>query len=115
MDEIAEAAADAALAAVQPAAGLSKVGDGAEFAVDGAAGVPAGVELVAGLLGRVLVLEAGVDVADEVVVGVVADDELLELAVPAQLAPQVLVEGVEVVRALLGGQARARVVRGVLV
>lgn len=115
VDEVAEAAADAALARVEAAAGLAEVGDGAELAVDGAAGVPAAVELVAGGLGRVLVLEAGVDVADEVVVGVVADDELLELAVAAELAPEVLVEGVEVVHALLRGKARFWVVRRVLV
>ena len=64
MYEIAEAAADAALAAVEPAAGLAEVGDGRELAVDGAGGVPAAVEGVAGLLGGILVLEAGVDVAD---------------------------------------------------
>lgn len=115
MDEVAEAAAHATLAAVQPTTGLAEVRDGAELAVDGAAGVPAGVEGVAGGLGRVLVLEARVDVADEVVVGVVAHDELLQLAVLAQLAPEVLVEGVEVVGALLGRQPRAGVVRRVLV
>lgn len=115
MDEVAEAAADAALAAVEAAAGLAEVGDGAQLAVDGPSGVPARVELVAGALGRVLVLEARVDVAHQVVVGVVADHELLELPVPAQLAPQVLVEGVEVVRALLRRQPRLRVVRRVLV
>ena len=64
MYEVAEAAADAPFAAVEPAAGLAEVGDGRELAVDGAGGVPAAVEGVAGLLGRVLVLEAGVDVAD---------------------------------------------------
>lgn len=115
VDEVAEAAADAALAAVEAAAGLAEVGDGAQLAVDGPSGVPARVELVAGALGRVLVLEARVDVAHQVVVGVVADHELLELPVPAQLAPQVLVEGVEVVRALLRRQPRLRVVRRVLV
>lgn len=66
VDEVAEAAADAALARVEAAAGLAEVGDGAELAVDGARGVPAAVELVAGGLGRLLVLEAGVDVADQV-------------------------------------------------
>ena len=64
MYEIAEAAPDAALAAVEPAAGFAEVGDGRELAVDGAGGVPAAVEGVAGLLGRILVLEARVDVAD---------------------------------------------------
>ena len=64
VDEVAEAAADAALAAVEPAAGFPEVGHGRELAVDGAGGVPAAVEGVAGLLGRVLVFEPGVDVAD---------------------------------------------------
>ena len=66
MDEVAEAAADAALAAVEPAAGFAEVGHGRELAVDGAGGVPAAVEGVAGFLGRVFVFEARVDVADEV-------------------------------------------------
>jgi len=41
--EVAEAATDAALAGVKTAAGFAEVGDGGELAVDGAAGVPAGV------------------------------------------------------------------------
>lgn len=115
MDEIAEPPPDTALARIEPAARLPEVRDRAQLAVDRPARVPAGVQLVAGGLRRVLVLEARVDVADEVVVRVVADDELLELAVAAQLAPEVLVEGVEVVHALLGRQPRLGVVRGVLV
>jgi len=115
MYEVAEPAPHAPFAGIEAAARLAEVGDGAELAVDGPARVPPGVERLAGLLGRVLVLEARVDVADEVVVGVVADDELLELAVLAELAPQVLVEGVKVVHALLGREARLGVVRGVLV
>lgn len=105
MDEVAEAAAHTALAAVEATARLTEVRDGAQLAVDGARGVPAAVEVVAGLLRRLLVLEAGVDVADQVVVVVVADDELLELAVLAALAPDVLVEGVEVVLQLAGVHA----------
>ena len=64
MDEIAEPAPHAPFAAVEAAAGFAEVGDGGEFAVDGAGGVPAAVEGVAGLLGRVFVFEARVDVAD---------------------------------------------------
>lgn len=97
VDEVAKPSSDASLAGVESTASLSKVGDGAEFAVDGARGVPPAVEGVAGGLGAVLVLEAGVDVADQVVVVVVAHDHLLDLAVLAHLAPQVLVEGVKVV------------------
>lgn len=66
MDEVAEAAADAALARVEAAAGLAEVCDGAELAVYGARGVPAVVERVGGDLGAVFVFESGVDVADEV-------------------------------------------------
>jgi hypothetical protein len=64
MDEIAEAAPHTAFAAVEPTACFSEVCDGGEFAVYGTGGVPAGVEGVAGLLGRVFVFEAGVNVAD---------------------------------------------------
>ncbi len=66
MDEIAEAAAHAAFAAVEAAARFAEIRHGGELAVDGAGGVPARVEGVAGLLGRVFVFEARVDVADEV-------------------------------------------------
>jgi len=62
--EVAKAAADAALAAIKATAGFAEVGDGRQFAVDGAARVPARVERVAGLLRVLLVLEAYVDVAD---------------------------------------------------
>lgn len=68
MNEIAEASPDTAFAAVQTTAGFSEIGDGGELAVDGARGVPAAVEGVAGLLGRVFVLEARVDVADEILI-----------------------------------------------
>ena len=63
MDEVAEPAPHATLAAVQAAARFPEVRHGAEFAVDRARGVPAGVERVAGFLGRVFVFEACVDVA----------------------------------------------------
>lgn len=66
MDEVAEAAADAALAAVQSAAGLAEVRYRRELAVDGPRGVPARVEGIAGFLGGIFVLEACVDVADEI-------------------------------------------------
>jgi hypothetical protein len=66
MYEVAEAAAHTALAAVETTAGFAEIGDGREFAVDGAAGVPAAVERVARFLGVFLVLEAHVDVADKI-------------------------------------------------
>lgn len=62
--EVAEATPHAAFAAVEPAASFPEVGDGGQLAVDGPRGVPAAVEGVAGLLGRVFVFEARVDVAD---------------------------------------------------
>lgn len=64
VDKVAEAAAHAALARIKAAAGFAKVGDGGELAVDGATRVPAGIQLVACLLGAVFVFETGVDVAD---------------------------------------------------
>jgi hypothetical protein len=66
MDEIAKAAADATLTAIEPTTGLAEIGDGREFAVDGAAGVPAAVEGVTGFLAVFFVLEAYVDVANEI-------------------------------------------------
>lgn len=66
MDEVAEAAADAAFAAIEATARFSEIGHGGELAVDGAAGVPARVEGVARFLRVFFVLEAHVDVADEI-------------------------------------------------
>jgi hypothetical protein len=66
MDKVAEAAAHAALARVEATTRLAEVGHWRQFAVDGAAGVPARVERVARFLRILLVLEAHVDVADEV-------------------------------------------------
>lgn len=66
MDEVAEAAAHAALAAVEAAAGFAEVRHRRQLAVDGPRRVPARVQRVAGFLRRVLVLEARVDVANEI-------------------------------------------------
>ena len=64
MYEITKAAAYTALAGIEPTAGLPEIRHGREFAVDGAGGVPARVEGVAGALRAVFVFEAGVDVSD---------------------------------------------------
>ena len=66
MNKVAKAAADTAFAAVKATAGFAEIGDGREFAVYGAAGVPARVEGVAGFLRVFFVLETDVDVADEI-------------------------------------------------
>lgn len=66
VDEVAEAAAHTALAAVQPAAGLAEIGDGRQLAVDGARGVPARVQRIACLLRAVFVLESRVHVSDQI-------------------------------------------------
>jgi hypothetical protein len=84
MDEVAEAAADAALARVEAAARLAEVGDGRQLAVDGAARVPAAVERVTGLLAVLLVLEAHVDVADEIC----KDGGLARMHAPSRCAKQ---------------------------
>ncbi len=64
MYEITKSASDASFPRIQPAAGFTEIGDGRELAVDGASGVPAGIEGVAGFLSRVFVFEARVDITD---------------------------------------------------
>lgn len=66
MDEVAETASHTSLARVEATTSFAEIRHGGEFAIDGARGVPSAVELVAGLLGGFLVLEAGVDIADEI-------------------------------------------------
>jgi hypothetical protein len=70
MDEVAEAAAHAALAAIKATTCFAEIGDGGQLAVYGAAGIPAGVQRVARFLGVFFVFEAYVDVAYEVCMGV---------------------------------------------
>ncbi len=70
MNKIAESAPHTSFPTVEAATRFSEIGDGGELAVDGARGVPAAVEGVAGLLGRVFVFEARVDIADKVWLGV---------------------------------------------
>lgn len=139
MDEIAEPASNTSLSAIEPTTGLAEIGDGRELAVDGARGVPAGVEGVAGFLGRVLVFEACVDVADEIwsrristhpltkqsrrsvgdgrptVIIIITHNYLLYLAKLAHLAPEILVKGIEMILQLRSVHLDLGVVGGVLV
>lgn len=66
MNKIAEAAAYTALAAVKTTACFAEICNGREFAVDGATSIPAAVQGVAGFLRVLLILEADVDVTDEI-------------------------------------------------
>ena len=113
--EIAKPTAHTALPAIEPTARFPKIRDGTQLAVHRLRGIPPAIQRVARLLRTVFVLEARVHVSDQVVVVVVADDDFLDLAVFAHLAPEVLVEGVEVVLELRGIHARFVVVGGVLV
>ena len=97
MNEVAEASPHTALPTVQPTTRLPKVRHGAQLAVHWPAGVPSTIQHVARLLRRILVLEPRIHVANQVIVVVVAHDQLLQLAVLAHLTPDVLVEGVEMV------------------
>jgi hypothetical protein len=129
VDEVAETTSHTSFAAIEATASFAKIGDGGEFTVDGSAGVPAGVEVVASFLRVVFILEARVDIADEIydrvstypakrekrwepltIVVVVANDYLLNFAKLAHLAPEILVEGVEVVLQL----GRVHLVLGVV-
>jgi hypothetical protein len=66
VNEIAETTSYTSFAAIKPTTRFAEIGHGREFTVDGTAGVPAGVEVIASLLRVILVLEARVDVADEI-------------------------------------------------
>jgi hypothetical protein len=66
MNEITEAAADTALAAIESTTRFAEIGDGGEFAVDGATSIPTTIEGIACFLCVLFVFEAHVDVADEI-------------------------------------------------
>ena len=66
MNEIAKATAHTALAAVKSTTCFAKIGNGREFAVDRATGVPTTVKGIAGFLGVLFVLETYVDVANQI-------------------------------------------------
>lgn len=112
MYKVTEPTPHTAFSRIESAARLAEIRDGRKLAVDRPGGIPARIQIVARFLGAVLVLEARVHVADQVVVVVVAHDQLLQLAVFAHLAPDVLVEGVKVVlqlrrvHAVLGVEGR---------
>jgi len=142
MNEITETASHTSFSTVQPTTSFAEIGDGRELAVDGACCVPARVQRIAGLLRRVFVFEACVDVADEIctshhcqliflkrherekegvegreptVIVIIADNHLLNLAKLAHLAPEVLIEGIKVVLQLARIHLVLRVVGWVLV
>lgn len=102
MDEVAESSAHTPFATIEPAASFAEICHRTELTVDRSARVPPAVQALAGRLCRVLVLEARVHVADQMVVIVVAHHHLLDLAEFAHLTPEILVESVEVVLKLRG-------------
>jgi hypothetical protein len=133
MDKIAKASSHTALPAVQPAASFAEVGDGRELAVDGARGIPARVQRVAGFLRAVFVFETCVDVADEIcfwfllaicviigegrhtVIVIITHNHLLNLPKLAHLAPEILIESIEMVLQLARIHLVLRIVCWVLV
>jgi len=66
MNKIAETTSHTALPTIQPATSFAEIGDGRKLAVDGARGVPAGVQRIASFLRAVFVFETCVDVANEI-------------------------------------------------
>lgn len=115
MNEIAEPTPHTSITGIEPTARLPKVCHGAQFAINRPCGIPPRTQFVASLLRRILVLEAGVDIPDQVVVVIIADDDFLDLAEFAHFAPEILVKGVEMVLQLRGIHARFVVVGRVLV
>lgn len=115
MYKIAKPAPDTPLSTIQPTTRLPEIRHRAQLAVDRSRRIPPTVQIIARLLRAVLILEPRIHVADQVVVVIVADHELLELAVLAHLAPDVLVKGVEVVLELRGVHAVLGVEGGVVV
>ena len=115
MNEIAEPAAHASLATVKPTTRLAEIRHGAELAVNRPPSIPPAIQALASRLRRILVLEARVHIPNQMIIVVVANHHLLNLAELAHLAPEVLVEGVEVVLQLRGRHARFAVVGRVLV
>ena len=115
VNEVAETAAHTPIAAVQSAACLPEIRNRTQLAVDRSSRIPSAVQALARRLCRILVLEPRVHIADQVVVVVVAHHHLFNLAEFAHLAPEILVEGVEVVLQLRRCHARLAVVGGVLV
>uniref|UniRef100_A0A8R7QDS9 Uncharacterized protein n=1 Tax=Triticum urartu TaxID=4572 RepID=A0A8R7QDS9_TRIUA len=96
MHEVAVPSTVAVVLLELPAGGLPEVGDGRELSNDGAARVEPPLQRLERLGGLVLLPELHVDVADEVVGEVVADVQVLDLAVLAELVEDVLVEVLEV-------------------
>lgn len=115
MYEIAKPPPHASFPAIQPTTRFSEIRHGTEFAVDGPRGVPARVECVTGFLRGVFVLEARVDVADEMIVIIITNHHLLRLAIFTHFAPKVFVESVEVVLELRRVHLCFGIVGGVLV
>ena len=80
MQKIAKTAARA-IARLELARGLMEVGDGRQLGINGLAIKPSIIQIIARLLGVLLVAKFGVRVAGEVLAHVLADVELLNLAV----------------------------------
>ena len=97
MYEIAETSSDTSLSRIQSAACLSEVCDRRQLAVYWPRGIPSAVQRVTCRLRAILVLESRVHVPDEMIVVVVANYHLFDFAELAHLAPEILVEGVEMV------------------
>lgn len=80
MQKIAKTAARA-IARLELARGLMEVGDGRQLGINGLAIEPSIIQIITRLLGVLLVAKFGVRVAGEVLAHVLADVELLNLAV----------------------------------
>lgn len=138
MNEIAESTAHASIATIESTTGLSKVRHGRQFAVYRPCGIPARVERITSCLCILFVLESHVDVADQIcnimlvpspskerwdihdqgkhtIIVVIANHHLLDFTIFAHLAPDILVERIEVILDLLRVHLVLRIERRVLI
>jgi len=115
MNEIAETASDTPLPTIQPTTRFAEIRDGGEFAVDRAGGVPAAVQGIAGFLCGVFVFETCVDVADQMIIIIITNHDLLNLSKLTHLTPKVFIKSIKVILQLRSIHLVLGIVGGVLV
>ena len=97
MYKVAESTSYTAFPTVEPTTCFSKICDRTELAIDRSCSVPPRIQGVTCLLRIFLVLESCIDIANEMVIIIVAHYHFFDLSVFAHLTPEILVEGIEMI------------------